>query len=100
IRSSNRISVHMTRKLISFIVATILFVAAIAGPLFLVQRSQFQKIGRTYASMSQPPTVVTAPPANEMDLESIVSTTGSITPVQGVIVGAQMAGMVVKIAFE
>lgn len=90
----------MTRKLISFLAAIILFAAAIAGPLFLVKRSQIQKIGRAYASMPQPPTVVTASPAKEVSWENIVSTTGSIAPVQGVTVGAQLGGMVVNIAFE
>ncbi|HEX2855218.1 MAG TPA: efflux RND transporter periplasmic adaptor subunit [Opitutaceae bacterium] len=82
----------------------ILFVAVIAvfvmGPLFLVKKSQFGAMGAAAANMVLPPTVVTATPAKADSWENTLSATGSFVAVQGVTVGAEVPGKVVKIGFE
>ena len=49
---------------------------------------------------SMPPTTVTASPAAEQKWENLFSATGSLVAVQGVTVGAEVSGKVVKIEFE
>lgn len=92
----------MLRKFVIFIVGLIGFAALIAGPLFLVKITQFKAMGEAGAAMaaSMPPTTVTAAPAAAQDWENSISATGSLAAVQGVTVGAEMPGKVVKIGFE
>lgn len=92
----------MIRKLLLFLVSLIGVLLLIAGPLFLVKMKQFKAMGEAGAAMmaSMPPTVVTAAPAADQDWENTISATGSIAPVQGVTVAAEMPGKIVKIAFE
>jgi membrane fusion protein, multidrug efflux system len=90
----------MLRKIVSFVAAAIVLLLVVAGPLVLVKRSQFQTIGRTYAAAPQPPTTVTAAPVQNIEWERILGATGSVAAVQGVTVGAEVAGKVVKISFE
>lgn len=82
----------------------IAFVAVIAlvvmGPLFLIKKSQFEAMGAAAANMVLPPTVVTAAEAKADTWENTLSTTGSFVAVQGVTVGAEVPGKVVKIGFE
>lgn len=75
-------------------------VLAVVGPLFLVKTTQFKAMGAAAAAMVPPPTSVTATAAVQQSWESRLSATGSIVPVQGVTVAAEVAGKVVKISFE
>ena len=90
----------MIRKIISFTVAAVLFALLVALPLWLVKMSQFKAIGKMYASMVPPPTTVTALPVKEETWENTASATGSLVAVQGVMIGAEVAGKVTKIGFE
>jgi len=90
----------MLRKLILFVVTVALFVGAIALPLWLVKSSQFKAIGKMYSSMVAPPTTVTASPVKEETWENTASSTGTLVAVQGVTIGAEVAGKVVKLSFE
>lgn len=90
----------MLRKLLLFVASLLGFALLIAGPLFLVKMSQFKTMGAASANMVMPPTTVTATDAKEMTWENTLSATGSLVAVQGVTIGAEMAGKVVKLSFE
>lgn len=87
-------------KIIRFAGFMLLALLVIAGPLFLVKMSQFKKMGAAAAAMVMPPTTVTAAPATAQSWSNSLSATGSLVAVQGVTVGAEVAGKVAKIAFE
>ncbi len=88
----------MIRKTLLFIASFVGFAFLIAGPLWLVKMSQFKAMGA--ANMTMPPTTVTAAPANEDNWEATLNASGSLLSVQGVTIGAEVPGKVVKIAFE
>src|SRR5688500_15362498 len=92
----------MFRKTLLFIASLAGFALLIAGPLFLVKMSQFKKMGEAGAAASSmmPPTTVTAAAAEQGKWENSFSSTGSVAAVQGVTIGAELPGKVVKIAFE
>ena len=90
----------MLRKTLLFIASLIGFALVIAGPLFLVKMSQFKSMGAAAAAMVMPPTTVTATAAEAGKWENSFSSTGSVAAVQGVTIGAEVPGKVVKIAFE
>ena len=52
----------MTNKYLLFLAALVLGVLAIAGPLFLIKKSQFKSMDAAGAAMVMPPTTVTAAP--------------------------------------
>ena len=88
----------MLRKTLTFVLGLLIALVAIAGPLLLIKRSQFKAMAS--APMFMPPTTVTAAPVSSQRWENTVQATGSLVPVQGVTVGAEVAGKVVKILFE
>jgi membrane fusion protein (multidrug efflux system) len=90
----------MFRKTLLFIASLLGFALLIAGPLFLVKRSQFRAMGAAGAAMVMPPTTVTATAAEQGRWENSFTSTGSVAAVQGVTIGAELPGKVVKIAFE
>jgi len=90
----------MLKKILQFLASLAGCGLVIAGPLMLVKRSQFKAMGAAGAAMVMPPTTVTATPATEESWANSLVATGSLAPVQGVTVGAEMPGKVVKIAFE
>lgn len=92
----------MLRKILLFIAGLIGCVLVIAGPLFLVKKTQFKAMAEAgaAAAAAMPPTTVTASPAAEQKWENLFTATGSLVAVQGVTVGAEVAGKVVKIGFE
>ena len=90
----------MLRKTLLFIASLVGFALLIAGPLFLVKGSQFKKMGEAGASMVMPSTTVTSAPAEQGKWENSFSSTGSVAAVQGVTIGAELSGKIVKIAFE
>ncbi|HVU25380.1 MAG TPA: efflux RND transporter periplasmic adaptor subunit [Opitutus sp.] len=79
---------------------TTLSIIAIVGALVGVKLLQFRAMGAAYANMVPPPETVTAATVKAEDWTNTVSSTGSIAAVQGVTVGAEVAGKVVQIAFE
>lgn len=90
----------MIKKVLQFLVGLVGCALLVAGPLILVKGSQFKAMGAAGAAMVMPPTTVTASAAVEQSWVTSLVATGSVAPVQGVTVGAEMPGKVVKIAFE
>jgi membrane fusion protein (multidrug efflux system) len=92
----------MLRKILLFIAGLIGCVLVIAGPLFLVKTTQFKAMAEAgaAAAAAMPPTTVTASPAAEQKWENLFTATGSLVAVQGVTVGAEVPGKVIKIGFE
>lgn len=84
----------MIRK---FIITSI-GIVVVVGALFGTKMLQFRAMAATPQAM--PPETVTAAPVKEEDWPDILSATGSIAAVQGVTIGAEVPGKVVKIAFE
>lgn len=72
--------------------------AAVVLFLVFTKKSQFATMGA--AVYVPPPETVNAAPVVEQPWEKVFSATGSIAAVQGVTVGAEMAGKVVKIEFD
>jgi membrane fusion protein, multidrug efflux system len=92
----------MLKKTIIFFASLIGFALLIAGPLFVAKISQFKAMGEAgqKMAMSMPPTTVTAAEAKQDTWENSLTATGSAVAVQGVTIGAEAGGKVVKIAFE
>lgn len=90
----------MFRKTLQFIASLLGFALLIAGPLLLIKLSQFKAMGAAGAAMVIPATTVTATAVKEQVWENSLSSTGSLAAVQGVTVGAEMPGKIVKISFE
>ncbi len=77
---------------------TALAIVIIVGGLFGIKVLQFRAMAAT--PMVMPPETVTVFSAREETWVNTVSATGSVLAVQGVTVGAEVAGRVSKIAFE
>src|SRR6185436_3691780 len=90
----------MLRKIIQFVASLVGFALLIAGPLILIKGSQFKAMGAAGAAMVMPPTVVTATAVKAESWANSINSNGSLTAVQGVTVGAETPGKVVKISFE
>lgn len=90
----------MLRKTLQFLASLIGFALLIAGPLLVIKLSQFKAMGAAGAAMVMPATTVTATPARNENWENSLNATGSVVAVQGVTIGAEVPGKVVKIAFE
>jgi membrane fusion protein, multidrug efflux system len=92
----------MIRKIIVFFASLIGFALIIAGPLFLIKTTQFKAMGDAGAAMAaaMPPTPVTATQAKQDTWGNSITATGSLLAVQGVTVGAEVPGKIMKIAFE
>ncbi|MDB6169813.1 MAG: efflux transporter, family, subunit [Verrucomicrobia bacterium] len=86
----------MLKKYTLTTLGVIAIVAAIIGTKIL----QFHAMAAAGAAMVMPPETVTSAEVHEASWETNISATGSIAAVQGVTVSAEMAGKVVKIAFE
>ena len=86
----------MLKKYTFTSLGVILVVAAIVGTKIL----QFHAMAAAGAAMVMPPETVTATTVQEATWETSITATGSLVAVQGVTVSAEMAGKVVKIAFE
>ncbi len=79
---------------------TSLGIIVVVGTLFGVKMMQFSAMGAAAAGMAMPPEIVTAAPVTDTMWETNLTATGSLVAVQGVTVGAEVAGKVVKLAFE
>ena len=58
------------------------------------------KMGQAMAGQKPPPVTVSAQAAREETWQPVINAVGSLAPVQGVTVGAELPGKIVKIAFE
>jgi len=86
--------------MIKRILITFVGVLAVVGFLAGTKLSQFSAMGAAYAAAVVPPEVVTSATVNREDWEETFQVTGSLVPVQGVTVAAELPGKVVRIAFE
>jgi len=85
-------------KFVRYIGFLILVVCVFALPLFLIKRAQFKAMGATPQIM--PPSTVTAQAVEPQSWEDAITSTGTLAPVEGVTIAAELAGKVVKIDFE
>ncbi len=90
----------MPKKTLLFIAGLVVCALVIAGSLFFMKISQFKAMGAHGAAMVMPPTTVTAAPARQETWGDSLTAPGSLEAVQGVTVAAEVAGKVVKIAFD
>jgi membrane fusion protein, multidrug efflux system len=86
----------MAKRMILMLVAMAVFVAALG--LFKVR--QFQAMGAQFAAMQPPPEAVTTIVAQTSDWPATLSAIGTVAPVQGVTVSADLPGIVDRIAFD
>lgn len=75
-------------------------IVAIVGFLVGTKILQFRAMADAGAHMTMPAETVTAAPAREETWSLTVGVTGSVAAVQGVTIGAEVGGKVVKIPFE
>ena len=90
----------ISSMMITRIILSIVGLAAIIGALVFVKTRQFAAMGAAQAAMVMPPTVVTATTVHEDTWEDSLAATGSLVAVQGVMVSAEVAGKITRIAFE
>ena len=82
------------------------YIATVFGLLVVIvalggtKKLQFAAMGAAGAAFDPPPETVTAQAATEETWENILTANGSVAPVQGVMVGAEVPGKVVSINFE
>jgi membrane fusion protein (multidrug efflux system) len=90
----------MLKKLVLTAVGLCILVGILASVKFAPRFGQFSVMGAASANMAFPPEVVTAAPVKAEEWESTLRATGTLVTVQGVTVSAELAGKVVRIAFE
>jgi membrane fusion protein, multidrug efflux system len=86
----------MWKRMLLMILAVILFLGVIG----FVKFRQVQAAIAQYSSFQPPPEAVTTVVAAQQDWEQAVSAIGSVTPVNGVTVSADLSGVVRAIEFE
>jgi membrane fusion protein (multidrug efflux system) len=86
----------MAKRMILMLVA----VAAVLGGLGAFKIHQVQAAIAQFSSFQPPPEAVTTVVAQEVRWDSSLSAIGTVTPVQGVTVSADLPGVVERIAFE
>ena len=86
----------MWKRMLLMIVTVIVFLGVIG----FVKFRQVQAAIAQYSSFQPPPEAVTTVVAAQQDWEQTVSAIGSVTPVNGVTVSADLAGVVRAIEFE
>ncbi|MCB1826367.1 MAG: efflux RND transporter periplasmic adaptor subunit [Candidatus Competibacteraceae bacterium] len=86
----------MTKKIILALLGVLLLVGALASLKFL----QFQTLFAQGANFTPPPETVTTAEVTRETWRPTLSAVGSIAPVQGVMLSAEVAGTVKRIAFE
>ena len=78
---------------------TTLGIIIVAGAIIGTKIAQFKAMAAAGASMVPPPETVTAAEVSRQAWENRIAVTGSLVAVQGVTVGAEVAGKVVKLSF-
>ncbi|MEO6245571.1 MAG: efflux RND transporter periplasmic adaptor subunit [Opitutaceae bacterium] len=87
----------MLKKVLVY-VSTIVVLAVVVLSLAGIKKGQFAAMGA--AVFVPPPETVTAATATEAEWENRLVANGSVAPVQGVMIGAEVPGKVVAIHFE
>ena len=78
------------------ILALILIVGAIAGTKVM----QIRKLINAGSAMVPPPTTVTSAKVEQANWQPVISAVGSIAPVQGATISAELAGTVAEVVFQ
>lgn len=86
----------MFKKIVLAVFGLVLIVGGLVG----IKVLQIRTLIAAGGSYSEPPVTVTAAAATSDAWESLLTSVGSIVPVQGVTVSAELNGKVEKIAFE
>jgi membrane fusion protein (multidrug efflux system) len=86
----------MAKRMILLLVLMAAFVAALA----FVKVRQFRAMAAQFAAMQPPPEAVTTVVAQREDWPAAISVIGTVAPVQGVTVSADLPGVVDRIAFD
>jgi membrane fusion protein (multidrug efflux system) len=86
-------------KTLRYFGVLLLIIVAIAGPLALVRGLQIKALMAAGENQVTPPETVTAAEVAAQTWETSISATGTIAPVQGVTVAAELSGKVAKIEF-
>jgi membrane fusion protein (multidrug efflux system) len=89
----------MIKKIFVYI-ATVFGLLVVIVALGGTKKLQFAAMGAAGAAFDPPPETVTAQAATEETWENVLTANGSVAPVQGVMVGAEVPGKVVSIHFE
>ena len=89
----------MIKKVFVYI-ATVFGLLVVIVALGGTKKLQFAAMGAAGAAFDPPPETVTAQAATEETWENVLTANGSVAPVQGVMVGAEVPGIVVSINFE
>jgi membrane fusion protein, multidrug efflux system len=86
----------MAKRMILMLTVMIVFVAGLG----LVKVRQFQAMAQQFAAMQPPPEAVTTIVATQEQWPTTISVIGTVAPVQGVTVSADLPGIVDRIAFD
>ena len=89
----------MIKKIFVYI-ATVFGLLVVIVALGGTKKLQFAAMGAAGAAFDPPPETVTTQAATEETWENVLTANGSVAPVQGVMVGAEVPGKVVSINFE
>jgi membrane fusion protein, multidrug efflux system len=86
----------MAKRMILMIALMTAFIAALG----LVKVRQFQAMAKQFAAMQAPPDAVTTIVVEQEDWPATLNAIGTIAPVQGVTVSADLPGVIDRIAFD
>jgi membrane fusion protein (multidrug efflux system) len=86
----------MAKRMILMIVLMIVFIAALG----FIKVRQFQAMAKQFAAMQPPPDAVTTIVVKREQWPSTINAIGTVAPVQGVTVSADLPGVIDRIAFD
>ncbi len=82
------------------LIITSIAVAILVGAIVYAKLGQFTAMGKAAENMVQPPETVTAMRVEEAQWEQTIAATGTVSPVQGVTLSAEVGGRVTRIGFQ
>jgi membrane fusion protein, multidrug efflux system len=88
------------RSLVWPIILVIVGLFLVALGFFVIKKLQFDAMESAGKKMAPPPTTVTSAIVKQADWQPTLSAVGSISPVQGALISAEIPGMVAEINFE
>lgn len=86
----------MAKRMILMLTLMIVFIAALG----FIKVRQFQAMAKQFAAMQAPPDAVTTIVVKREEWPATLNAIGTVAPVQGVTVSADLPGMVDRIAFD
>ena len=82
------------------LIVTLVVCAAFIGGLGIFKLRQFEAMAEQFAAMQPPPEAVTTITAAHAEWPATLNAIGTVAAVQGVMVSADLPGIVTRIAFE